>query len=617
MKKSLVFSFLLLALAITAGCGKDGRKKVALLEAPPTPAAIRVGSSVILQFDGGNIGPNIEEIILHEVAVTPAGTEIKGVTLNHVGRYGVNFATTADTKPGKYTIAVTSAGDRNKTVSVVVTVVPNLRITPATKKLAQGKSEVFKATGIDEGVHVVWTIDNNALGEIDQTGVFTAFEEATGIVTITATIVDATTNVTVKATARVTIVEPSPLFAWTKIFPMMAAGTYGNGSVSARPWTVGGDVLVNVTESNLTTFSQKVVTIRDGSWTESTGAEVKINPDAPVIIFGSVPKLPNLSLAAFGYPDSIQGAAVRFGDFNYGVSMEWVPGGWFPSQVIKLNKWDDEGTVTVAQPINAIGAYPKVILSRDKSKLLLGYTDADSQKLVIVGVDPDTLDLTATTDDGYDVFDKTQEGWEGIGKLHFADMIYVNKDNYAVVGTIVNAVNNGFSITYNQLSSVAFGKKAGEAWQMILDIADLDTYGVAYVANDIQGRLIFTGVGASGSDTKGFVMRTTDSYVPCSLPGDLDGFVPLYGTGKWDDVIEENYFMFSGIMGLGIASAKDVMVVANFDYVRNTGAGLAATFPESIAGYTEVDISGGIDLNPGEWGRFDAAGIVKFVIIAP
>ena len=123
MKKLLVFSLLLIALAITAGCGggsTGGDTTPALTYQAPEagPPIIKPGESVTLRFWGKNT-----EVVLPDFSGN-------GYTLFKTGKYDVTFwAQKEDVilKPGAYPLTV-SAKDGNDKATATVYVIPNVDI---------------------------------------------------------------------------------------------------------------------------------------------------------------------------------------------------------------------------------------------------------------------------------------------------------------------------------------------------------------------------------------------------------------------------------------------------------------------------------------------------------
>ena len=123
MKKTLIFSLLLLALAITAGCGsgsKGGDTTPALTYQTPVagPPIIIPGSSATLRFWGKNT-----EVVLPDFSD-------KGYTLFKTGQYDVTFwaeKNEAKLKPGVYPFTVSSKNGGD-TATATVYVIPNVDI---------------------------------------------------------------------------------------------------------------------------------------------------------------------------------------------------------------------------------------------------------------------------------------------------------------------------------------------------------------------------------------------------------------------------------------------------------------------------------------------------------
>jgi hypothetical protein len=200
MKKLLVFSLLLLAMAVMVGCGADSKwtppnatRPGATLTAP-TSAEVKSGASLTLNFTCANSA--ILPIAHDGIA---AMTRVDSCGLN----FTANDAADQPLKPGFYNISATTILAPKPTATVKVTVVPDLQVS-GKAKIAPGAEQQFTPTGagvaasLAAGSVVTWSFESedHAVGSIDEnTGLFTAGILGKG--TVTATMIDEITGKTV------------------------------------------------------------------------------------------------------------------------------------------------------------------------------------------------------------------------------------------------------------------------------------------------------------------------------------------------------------------------------------------------------------------------------------
>jgi len=176
MKKSLVFSLLLLAVAVIAmGCGSNSdwtppnaTQPAVTLTGPTTPFDVVAGGD-----------PQTVNITCTNSGVDRVSNPA-GPTLAKVGE-GCDFSFTTTT-PGIYVVTLTAIRDHSKTVTVTFNVAPDLAIGGRANINASNATQQFTAAGtgtsasLDAGSTPTWSFANNAgddIGSIDATGLFT------------------------------------------------------------------------------------------------------------------------------------------------------------------------------------------------------------------------------------------------------------------------------------------------------------------------------------------------------------------------------------------------------------------------------------------------------------
>ena len=231
MKKMIGFYLLLLALAITVGCGKNEypefKKGTASLSAPSAAAIVKSGLSVDVVFNGAN------------TSVVFDSDQVEGATLSPMmnGPFTVVFSARKSVAgkwvpldPGSYSFTVSANGNASLTATGQVKVWPNPVLNEGKDLTISGPADLMEFLNgdgieyaLDNGATISWSFTNDDedvdIGSIDaETGLFTPAEddetgevvEGSGTVTVTITntaadnpyVVTATINIIVGASGN-------------------------------------------------------------------------------------------------------------------------------------------------------------------------------------------------------------------------------------------------------------------------------------------------------------------------------------------------------------------------------------------------------------------------------
>ncbi|HZP84751.1 MAG TPA: hypothetical protein VFB21_24155 [Chthonomonadaceae bacterium] len=155
-------------LFLLAGCG-GGSGGNNPLPAGSVRLTVTPNSAVVIT--GGTKSFTASVVNTANKAVTWSVQEgAAGGTIDANGNY------TAPATQGTYHIIATSQADTSKTVTITVTVVPPVRVSPATTTVYTSGIKTFSATGPDASViPVTWSVQEGAAGgTIDANGLYTA-----------------------------------------------------------------------------------------------------------------------------------------------------------------------------------------------------------------------------------------------------------------------------------------------------------------------------------------------------------------------------------------------------------------------------------------------------------
>ena len=222
MKKSMIFSLLLLAAVIATGCGSSsdwtppgasrGTVYLAVPNGTPTEYELKAGvASDTINLNCTNSAIDMSSIRKSDMITNPSNP-----TLTRVGACGFTFS---GSTPGTYTVTVTAIRDRSEKQTFRFVVKPDFTI-DGSKKVLPEATAVYKAAGtgtqasLDAGSVVNWTFTPAVAGIGDVsplTGASTTFTatEILGTGTLKAVMLDKITGVEVSAILEITVAEQS------------------------------------------------------------------------------------------------------------------------------------------------------------------------------------------------------------------------------------------------------------------------------------------------------------------------------------------------------------------------------------------------------------------------
>ncbi len=201
---------------------------------------------------------------------------------------------------GNTTVIATAdsvAGTATVTVSAEDPVLENIKVTPTTATLAVNDTGEFTATLLDQfgnemtGVEIAWTSDNETVGTVDDTGLFTALAAGTATVTASAGDVAGTATVTVEEQVApvVTSIEVAPATATvmvgdTREFDIVCSDESGN-TMTGVPvtWSCSSETVGTIDADGVfTALAVGTVTITATAGDVAGTADVTVNAEEPV-----------------------------------------------------------------------------------------------------------------------------------------------------------------------------------------------------------------------------------------------------------------------------------------------------------------------------------------------
>jgi PGF-pre-PGF domain-containing protein len=300
---------------------------------PPTPTlevdgTVTFEATVRDQFGGEMSG----------VAVTWASDNETVGTIDNAS--GLFIALAAGT-----TTVTATAGDLSETATVTVTAdepeepaLERIEVEPDTATLDVGDTEQFTATALDQngiemtGIVFNWSCDNETVGEIDDTGCFTALAEGTANVTASAGNVSRTANVTVNAEdpaepvlTSITLTPPRATLDVDDIQRFMVTGRDQNGNAMPAgevDWACSDETVGTIDgEGCFTALTAGTATVTATAGNCSAGVTVTVNEWPALAKIAVVP-----STATLETGDELEFEVVafdRFGDIVEDAGITW------------------------------------------------------------------------------------------------------------------------------------------------------------------------------------------------------------------------------------------------------------------------------------------------------
>jgi PGF-pre-PGF domain-containing protein len=232
-------------------------------EAPIEPITTEITIDPLTATVAVNETSQFTATVLDPDGNTMTGVEINWTTSNEtigtIDETGLFTAATA----GITTVTATAG---NESASAIVTVeapaepvLESITVTLPEATLAIGDTRPFIVTALDQDgnamtdVNVTWTSSDEAVGTIDETGIFTALAEGTATVTATAE------NITGEAT--VTVISNEPALASIAVTPSeITLGSGETATFTATALDQFGDIMTDV-EINWTSSDETIGTI--------------------------------------------------------------------------------------------------------------------------------------------------------------------------------------------------------------------------------------------------------------------------------------------------------------------------------------------------------------------